>query len=245
MYKKGELTTKQLVTLIILILSFSVVLFFLFKLDLGETTNKEICHNSIVLKDKSALSGGSIDCKTNYLCISAGGECENINPTATVEVEATQEAVIQAIAEEMADCWWMFGEDNEFKYSGSSVARSVDCAICSVIDFDDKIKSEVESFSYDDFYNELSEIQKSDSQTYLQYLYATSDSNQIITNYQSQVIDAMNELTIYTNKKYSVITGIDNKRLDVLGANDEWLKVYLIPSEKLSETKCDKFITKA
>ena len=56
MNKKGELTTHQLVGLIILIVSFAVILFLLFRLNLGETTNKEICHNSVIMKGKSIAS---------------------------------------------------------------------------------------------------------------------------------------------------------------------------------------------
>lgn len=50
--RKGELTTQQLVMLIILILSFAVILFFIFRLNLGGTTNKEICHDSVVKKNQ-------------------------------------------------------------------------------------------------------------------------------------------------------------------------------------------------
>ena len=53
MNKKAELTTQQLIGLIVLIVSFGVILFLILRLDLGETSKKEICHNSVLLKDKS------------------------------------------------------------------------------------------------------------------------------------------------------------------------------------------------
>ena len=79
--KKGELTTQQLIGLIVLIVSFGIILFFFVRLSLGETSDKEICHNSVVLKSQSALKTGPFDCKTSYVCI--GEECEDFNPTIT------------------------------------------------------------------------------------------------------------------------------------------------------------------
>ena len=48
--KKGEMTTQQIVLLIILIASFAVILGFLFKLNFGAESEKDICHNSVVLR---------------------------------------------------------------------------------------------------------------------------------------------------------------------------------------------------
>ena len=47
---RAELTTQQIVGLIILIISFVIILYFIFALNLGETTDKEICHNSVALR---------------------------------------------------------------------------------------------------------------------------------------------------------------------------------------------------
>ena len=53
MMKRGELTSQQLVTIIILIISFAVILILIFKLNLGQESDKEICHNSVVMNSKS------------------------------------------------------------------------------------------------------------------------------------------------------------------------------------------------
>jgi len=53
--KKAELTTQQIVTIIILIISFAVILFFIFRMNFGEIEKKEICHNSVLAK---AFLGG-------------------------------------------------------------------------------------------------------------------------------------------------------------------------------------------
>ena len=47
--KKGALTTQQIVLLIILIASFVVILYFFMSAELGEESEKEICHNSVVI----------------------------------------------------------------------------------------------------------------------------------------------------------------------------------------------------
>ena len=145
--KKGELTTKKLVTIIVLIASFVIILFLLFRLNLGATTDKEICHNSFVLKSKGQGLVGGLDCKTNYLCITGGGKCEEYNPTETIKIslkgedEIIKQEITKVIADEIADCWWMIGEC-ELDYGGFWDIQGYHCAVCSIIKFDDTIQAE-------------------------------------------------------------------------------------------------------
>ena len=90
--KKGEITTQQIVMLVILVISFSVILFLMFRLNLGETTNDEICHNSVLLQ-KSTLKKGPLDCRTNYMCVSAEEDCEDFNYDKKVDVGNKNEAM--------------------------------------------------------------------------------------------------------------------------------------------------------
>jgi hypothetical protein len=238
-YKKGEITTKQLVTLIILILSFVVILFLLFRLDLGETSNKQICHNSVVLKSQSELTAGNLDCRTSYVCISGGEDCKSLTPTSTIEVDpGDKDGIMKAIADEMADCWWMFGEDDEVRYTGGRTSTGVHCAICSIIE----IGEDLDEIFYSEFHNYLESTSKDESQTYLEYLYGINDYSSF--SVQSLINLDIGEETLSPGERHSVITGIDNNLIDVLD-DDEWLKVYLIPTEKTSETDCGLFITKA
>jgi len=140
MKKSGELTTQQLVGIIILIASFAVILFLLFRLNLGETSNKEICHNSVVLKSQSKISSGSLNCKTSYVCI--GGNCEDF--ISSIDVSAkTKDEIIEAIQSEIKDCWWMFGE-GKIDYVGYSwkidYLVGTNCALCSVIKFGESVE---------------------------------------------------------------------------------------------------------
>jgi hypothetical protein len=231
---KGEITTKQLVTLIILILSFTVILFLIFRLDLGETSDKQICHNSVVLRSQSKLTTGPLDCKTNYLCISGGGECESLTPTTTIEVDpGDEDEIMQAIADEMADCWWMFGE-GDINYVGTDLL-GYHCAICSSIGFDDEIGV---SITYEDLFNYLEITEKDNSQTYLKYLFDIFEAEDFIE--QSVYLTNNYNTPFSFNEKYSVITG----RNVELG-EDRVIPVYFIKTSDLGETPCDEFITKA
>src|SRR3989344_4486096 len=88
--RKAELTTTQLVVLIVLIVSFIIILFLIFRLNPGEQSDKEICHNSVILKSRTAGVAGSLDCKTNYLCVSGNGDCEGFTASAKSEIILTE-----------------------------------------------------------------------------------------------------------------------------------------------------------
>lgn len=162
--KKGELTTQQLVVLIILIASFVVVLFFLFRLNLRDETNKEICHNSVVLLSKKGGLFSSLDCKTTYVCFSGGGNCENFNYDFKSEIslnkENSFELVKEVVQKEIEDCWWMFGE-GKLDYVGGIDTPGYRCAICSTIEFDEKIQEKYPEIVFS------SEVQIDTSEKYL------------------------------------------------------------------------------
>ena len=94
--KKAEEATPipLIVGLIVLLVSFGVLLYFLSRLNLGELTNEEICHNSVVLKSKTAGFAGSLDCRTDYVCISGGEECGNIDASSKIKVDASNKEEI-------------------------------------------------------------------------------------------------------------------------------------------------------
>jgi hypothetical protein len=241
--KKGELTTQQLVTIIILIISFVVILFLIFRIGFGEETEKEICHNSVVLKAKTTSLGGSLDCRTSYVCISGGGKCENFDSSITKEISMSgtpadiKSNISKAIADEMADCWWMFGE-GEIDYLGTDF-KGTHCAICSVIKFDERIqevKAYEFSITYDDLYGFLINNKKDQTQTYLQYLYNVGSLDKLPNKFSGE---------ISTNERYSVITGLNPNWPDKDGII---FPTFMRSDEVGDETKsgCNVFdITKA
>lgn len=259
---KGELTTQQIVMLIILITSFVVILFLLFKLNLGEITDKEICHNSVVLKGKGKGIVGKLDCKTSYVCISGEGKCDGFNPTITIDVDMNpkpteyktkddliKDEIMKTIADEMADCWWMFGEG---KIDYVEIGVHYHCAICSIVKFDEKIQEKFSEVSYLEFYNYLSETKKDNTQTYLFHLYDVSDLDSFKENILKQSgIDIAND-KISTKERFSIVTGAVYK----VGDKDDFLPSYFVESDKIviqsttsslvNPTNCNVFdLTKA
>lgn len=260
--KKGEITTKQIVTLIILIVSFVIILFLLFRLNLGRATDKEICHNSVVLKSAGKGLVGQLDCKTNYLCISGGNDCEGISPTETVKINLNKEddvikkEIMKVIADEMADCWWMFGE-GELDYMRGNFLGNTACAICSIVKFDNKIQeSQEEGITYEEFMEFLANETKSKNEknTYLYYLYGVSSIDGVLEKYSVIKNDYELKKKISLKDKYMIRTGQVKpgfiSKLDLFnlfkGAQEEiYIVPYFFDMNNIPEPECDEFITKA
>jgi len=113
--KRGELTTQQIVTLVILIASFAVLLIFISNFDFTKEADKDICHNSVILAARSPVDI-VLDCKTRY-----------------IEIEA-EEQIFETIAEEMSQCWWQFGR-GKLDFVNNKFFKGTQCGICSRIEF--------------------------------------------------------------------------------------------------------------
>jgi len=212
MNKKGELTTKQIVTLVILIISFSVILFLLFRLDLGEETNKELCHNSVVMRGNSALPSDSfpLKCETKYLCITEDGSCEGMTNPDIEKVKDVNEAY-EVLASEMVDCWWMFGE-GKINYASKDWSPNLYCSLCDQIVFDDSLKTNIfnsEQFEEKEFYEylEKNNLPNSDK-SYLRYLTGVTDVDEFEKELKKKDIYFK---TINLDSQYYLLTGIYSK----------------------------------
>lgn len=234
MNKRGEITTAQIVTIIVLIVSFIVILYFFFRLNLGATTNSEICHNSVVLQAKSAKLISGLQCKTDFVCISGGGTCENLNPTITLKVDPQKQSeTMKALADQMANCWWQFGE-GKLDYLGLKLGEKIiggsGCGVCSIVGFDNKVNS----VSYKDFIDYLAITPKDSSQTYLQYLYGVSDVHGLLN--EPGVLDFYNSGTISSADQFSIITG------ESKGAFSFFSKGSFLPPVLLKTTDISKYL---
>ena len=176
MKKKAELSTQQIVLIIILITSFIVILFFLFRLNIGEKSEEQLCHNS-VLQKASVFSEAPLQCYRNYICITKDGSCEELVEPEKIKVKSLDE-VYETLANEMADCWWTFGE-GKVDYAGDDLTKNNYCSICSQIYFDDSLESLEgvgdKKISKDELYDYLTKNNYSNDQTYSQYLLGTND----------------------------------------------------------------------
>lgn len=228
--KKAELTTQQIVILIVLVMSFVVILYFLFRLNLGETSEKEICHNSVVMKGNPVLSKGEVplNCQRTYVCITKDGSCETMTNPNIKKVETLPE-IYRVLADEMADCWWMFGE-GKVKYVKGKLLEWHYCSICTQLAFDDSIDNDFEGIEegkidQDDFYDYLTETSMSEGgETYTEYFFGTNDIPGFkadIGGHENNTEGATTFGTINLDEQYFVTTGIISevgKTWKILGA---------------------------
>lgn len=238
--KKGELTTQQIVILIVLIVSFVIILFLIFRLNLGGTTNEEICHNSVVLNGKSSIASGPLNCKTDYLCISGGSSCPDFSATNTANVASGNKAqIMKALADEMSNCWYEFGE-GKVNYVSTSVLGNKACAVCSIVGFGKNLNES--SISYQDFYNYLRLTNKTGTETYLHYLYSSNN----LTDFQNFYIPNYLANSINTSKEYFILTGMSKNPVSfIFGSNQIPVTIMEKTNANYNEIGCDEFLTKA
>ncbi len=212
--KKGELTTQQIVLLIILIMSFAVILYFLFQLNLGKESEKEICHNSVIMRGNVGLVQDSIslNCQREYICIAKKGNCGMVNPV--VEKVENLDEIYEVLANKMADCWWMFGE-GKIDYVGKDLfIKDNYCSICSQIAFDDSLNDfegiENNQISKDELYDYMSQNKISNSEeTYTEYLFGTNDLEEL--KRQSSEDESASFGTIDLGEQYFSVMGITSE----------------------------------
>ncbi|HEB47018.1 MAG TPA: hypothetical protein ENI22_00945 [Candidatus Pacearchaeota archaeon] len=209
--KRGELTTKQIVTMIVLIVSFVIVLFLLFRLNLGGITDREICHNSVVTRGSSVLPTDSVPlkCQRSYLCLTNDGSCEALTKP-MIEKVKTEEEVYGVLAEELATCWWMFGE-GKINYVGTDLTEKLYCSICAQVAFDDSVNEVLTDGMLDKeelyVYMQDNKVIGKD-ETYLNYLYGTNDLNGLKERFSSQGVEFG---SLDLNKQYYVMMGITSE----------------------------------
>ena len=243
--RRGELTTKQLVTLIVLITSFIIILFLIYRLNLGGTTDAEICRNSVVLRDKPLGDlVVPIDCKTQYVCISGGSDCQSISATEKINAK-TKNEIMKVLADKMSECWWQFGEGKiDFRADLREGGTDITCAVCSLVNFKD-IPQEEQTIPYPEFYNYLRTTLKTNSQTYLQYLYSENDINFLSKDYLNNNLEL--------NKQYFILTATTK---DTIWSYTPFVRGYIDPDyqppiileqkkDNYDQFKCDEFINKA
>ncbi len=211
---KGEITTQQIVLLIILLISFAVILFFIFRLNPAEETDKEICHNSVVLKGTVLPDAATpLKCSRTYICLSKDGSCERMTSPEIVKVKSEEE-IYAALAKEMADCWWMFGEGRISYVNPTGVPRNY-CSICTQFVLDDSVKDIEgvgEEISQDKLYEYLSKTSLPEGEgTYASYLLRTNDVDRLKRDLSRRVGEDVNFGSIEFGKQYFVVMGITSE----------------------------------
>jgi hypothetical protein len=197
--KKGELTTENIVTLIVLIIGFIIVLAFLVGFNYEEEVNQIVCKTSVLLKTTSKQISGleklstSLTCHTKYICISSDNKCDKDSSITNVKKVSSSDEIFKILSDELANCWSMFGEGKLDYFSKFNIKSDLYCSLCSLIYFDkdlNEIKDQNSYFLKDGggkiiglnqtkFYIYLAKtkIGKSD-ESYLNYLYGISSFSQ-------------------------------------------------------------------
>lgn len=214
MKKRGEITTQQLVILIVLIIGFAIILFLLFKLNLGKESNADICHNSVMNKAtliKTTSTGDAVplDCKRNYICLTQDGTCESMYQPTIVKVKTTDD-VYKALSTDLTDCWWMFGE-GKVNYLSKELTSSLYCSICSNVAFDDSMKKIFPDNKIDkkNLYEYMVKNKMPEKAiTYFEYLYNTNDINYVFGDAVSKGLQLGN---LNLSEQYLVMTAVSSK----------------------------------
>lgn len=152
--KKGEITSSQIIAIILVIIGFAIILFVYYQLSWSGMVDKEVCHQSVIFRGTSQYITGTtsyvpLNCKTDKVCITSGflgGKCkefENDKGVAKLKVNSKEE-IEQFIARDIIDCWQTMGEGkisifSNFladKYGLGTIYPS--CVICTRIAFDNE-----------------------------------------------------------------------------------------------------------
>jgi hypothetical protein len=202
---KRGLESSTLVTLIALIIGFGILLIAARNLtsEFPSSITKETCHSSVLARGYEAsgvalgkLFTNSIKCKTEYKCLSMGGECPTGYQTITV---FNEEDIKREVANSMYDCWWELGEGKVNFLGRPLITNEKSCAMCSVIHFDEKIRQQfpkISSFSDYLYQNNV----PGTSQTFLQY-------------FSGSRAPPTEKIDFSTNQDYSVVYSLIEKNL--------------------------------
>ncbi len=243
--KKASLTTKQIIGLILLIASFLVILYFIFILNPKPASKKILCHNSVV--EKSQVISGSkgwietpLNCQTNYICYTYTGNCDKHDASYYDEIikVKTKDDLYKNLANEMADCWWMFGEGKLQYVPNKWFFNSLSCSICSEIDFDSSINNSI-------FKSEFGFIQKN---SFFNFLLNNNLPNKDIT-YAKYLYDTISKRELYKqgiisfDKSYIILTAVKSESFF---SNKNYLYPTLLEkdSEEFKNMNCDHILTK-
>jgi hypothetical protein len=161
MNKKGELTTSELIGIIILVVSVAIIIFVYFQINWTGTVDDSVCHESVVLRGTLPEFGGAkslvpLKCKTDKICIRGDkmvfgeGDCseEYLGAKGVNEQDVSElNDVNRIIAQEMLSCWQMMGEGKisifpkDFWDRHNLARPESSCIVCSRIALDESTLS--------------------------------------------------------------------------------------------------------
>jgi len=201
--KKAQMR-KSLIGIIVVIITAGILFLFMnqFSEVFSGTSDKETCRTSVNLRagiiekgfwSESAIKLPPLKCQTEYKCLSKDGDCGGNYEKVKVKDDAEIKKEISGI---MYECWDMLGKGEKpfiGSWEGGLLKNDKVCVICSVIDFDDTIKSQKEISGLGKYMYETKVPGK--NFTYMQFI-----SNNNNPEFVSDSEDKIN-----TQKKQSII----------------------------------------
>lgn len=196
--KKGDINSKYLVGIILLVVAFAVVLLFYYAFDWTGQVDKQSCHNSVVIKGTIPTIANQkvvpvpLKCETEKLCITTNvllnGNCDKDymgEKYQTVRVSSSdyENEIKKIFADKMYECWWMMGQGKLQLYSRGWTSGAA-CNLCTRIAFDSNLKEQLTKKNINGLTNYLTSNNVPDGgKTYWQYL-TNSESNYVYGNSQ-------------------------------------------------------------
>ncbi|MGV8152378.1 MAG: hypothetical protein ACP5OG_04805 [Candidatus Nanoarchaeia archaeon] len=203
--KNAELTSTQIVLLLVLVLGFAICLYFIINYFWTPEIDKQACHESAVLKATIPDINGEkaiplpLNCETEKICITQNlilnGDCseefanEKYSTVRITSNKDKQDNEINAIiAEKVKDCWWMMGEGKlqiHSRYLDFKIGKV--CNICTRIAFSEELKKEKKSVNGFVNYLMTHEIEK--DKTYWNYITDTTGAHISGYDYEKDKLD--------------------------------------------------------
>lgn len=150
--KKGELTSEQIVVIVIALIGFGIIALLYTQLNWGGNVNKQVCHESVILRGSIDFASGiaqnavPLKCQTEKLCVtgsSFGGKCDDFDKTKGVTYARVSDknGIEKVISQSAVECWNMMGEGYLSLFQQTPSALGIGgvyptCVICSRIAYD-------------------------------------------------------------------------------------------------------------
>lgn len=160
--KRGELTSAQIVAIVLAVFGFVVVMIFVVGFDFAGDSDRELCRLSVLSRGSTPVKGTEslipLNCVTEKICLTSdkGEKCEKyFAGEENVEVivldddeNEAREKIEEVSANAMYDCWTMMGEgridlfgDIAERYGLAKIDSS--CVICSRIAVDESVSQNI------------------------------------------------------------------------------------------------------
>ena len=221
--KKGELTSAQIIGLVLAIAAFLIVFSLFLVLKSSDYTEKDVCHLSVLTRataPSSAQAAVPLKCTTQKICLNDGkGQCDEAfagEKAEQISLPSDQDQAARKIEEvtaaAMYDCWQMMGEGkldifhNAYTQFNINPERTT-CVVCSRVAVDKQVNPTILEKVNVNEYLRKNQVPGSS----LTYLQAFTDRS--IQSYASVQEDAL----LKTNDEVNSFVSVDEKqRFDAL-----------------------------